>query len=111
MSGVDIDWVHRTPSGAPDIPKSRSAAGQMVGMYEIVSQPALTSRHTEGRAVDMNISWDGSLNVDGPNGGVTEIASEPRTGMNSDLIQVAATYGVIKAHFANDPPHWSDDGS
>jgi hypothetical protein len=110
MAGVDIDWVHRSAAGAPDIPKSRAAASQMVSLYQIVSKPALTSRHTERRAIDMNISWQGSLPIDGPNGGETNISSVPHTGLNPELIQVAATYGVIKSHF-NDPPHWSDDGA
>ena len=110
MPGVDIDWVHRTDTGVPDIPKSRSVAGQMVSLYEIVSQPALISRHTERRAVDMNISWGGSLVIRGPRGDTTTISSEPRTGMNADLGRVGTQYGVIKARFANDPPHWSDDG-
>ena len=34
----------------------------------------------------------------------------PRDGMNEILATVGATYGVIKAAFANDPPHWSNDG-
>jgi D-alanyl-D-alanine dipeptidase len=75
MAGVDVDWVHRDASGAPDIPKSRAAASQMVAAYGIVAKPALSSRHTEGRAVDMNISWQGSLSIDGPNGGSTTISS------------------------------------
>jgi hypothetical protein len=110
MQGVDIDWVHRTATGVPDIPKSRSAANQMVSLYGIVAQPALTSRHTERRAVDMDISWTNSLPIRGPNDSVTTISSQPRSGMNADLIQVGTEYGVIKAQFANDPPHWSDDG-
>ena len=111
MQGVDIDWVHRTDTGAPDIPRSRSMAGRMVSLYEIVSQPALISRHTERRAIDMNIWWDGPLSIRGPKGDKTTISTEPCTGMNAELAQVGAQYGVIKARFANDPPHWSDDGS
>ncbi len=59
MSGVDIDWVHRQ-GGAPDLNASRNAAEQMVQGYNIVERPALNSRHTEGRAVDMNVSWVGN---------------------------------------------------
>jgi hypothetical protein len=110
MSGVDIDWVHRTATGDPDIPKSRSAASQMVSQYGIVSQPALFSRHTEGRAVDMAISWANSLAIRRPDGSMANITSQPSTGMNAELIEVGAAYGVIKAKFANDPPHWSEDG-
>jgi hypothetical protein len=110
MAGVDIDWVHRTAAGDADIPKSRSAASQMVSLYGIVAQPALTSRHTERRAVDMDISWTGSLSIRNPDDTVTQISTEPRSGMNAELIQVGKDYGVIKAQFAGDPPHWSEDG-
>lgn len=110
MSGVDIDWVHRTDSGDADIPKSRSVASQMVSLYGIVAQPALASRHTERRAVDMDISWTGSLPIRNADGTASQIATEPRSGMNEDLIGVGQSYGVIKAQFAGDPPHWSEDG-
>lgn len=110
MSGVDIDWVHRTASGAADLPKSRSAASQMVSRYGLVSQPALTSRHTERRAVDMDISWTGSLRIRNADGTPNRISTQPRSGMNEDLIAVGQGYGVIKARFDGDPPHWSEDG-
>jgi len=42
-------------------------------------------------------------------GAVRQIASGPRSGLNADLIQVGAGYGVIKAVFQDDP-HWSNDG-
>lgn len=110
MSGVNIGWVHRTTSGDADIPKSRSAASQMVSLYGIVAQPALASRHTERRAVDMDISWIGSLPIRNADGSTTQITTEPRSGMNEQLIQAGRGYGVIKAQFVGDPPHWSEDG-
>lgn len=110
MVGVEIQWTHTDDAGAPDIPKSRSAASQMVTGYDIVTLPALVSRHTQGRAIDMTISWKGDLKMRDARGKLTTISSLPRTGMNSVLIDAGATYGVIKAKFANDPPHWSDDG-
>src|SRR5262249_52128604 len=64
MVGVAIDWVHRDASNQPDIPASRSAAMQMVSAYGIVAAPALQSRHTEGNAVDMDITWRSSLTID-----------------------------------------------
>ncbi len=110
MPGVDIDWVHRTAAGDADIPKSRSAASQMVSRYGLVVQPALISRHTERRAVDMDISWTASLSIRNADGTVSQISTEPRSGMNDQLIRVGKGYGVIKAQFADDPPHWSADG-
>jgi hypothetical protein len=110
MSSVGIDWVHRTTSGDADIPKSRSAASQMVSLYGTVAQPALASRHTERRAVDMDISWTGSLPIRNADGTANQISTKPRSGMNDQLIALGGGYGVIKAQFAGDPPHWSEDG-
>jgi hypothetical protein len=104
MSGVDIEWVHSSDQA------SVNAANDMVAGYNIVAKPALNSRHTEGRAIDMTISWTGNFKVKNKDGTTTEITSQPKTGENADLHKVGATYGVIKASFAGDPPHWSDDG-
>ena len=41
-AGVEIEWVHRTPNGSPDIPTSRAAAAAMVHGYEIAFRPAVT---------------------------------------------------------------------
>jgi len=110
MNGVAIDWVHRDATGQPDLPKSRSAAMQMVAAYGIVAQPALQSRHTEGRAVDMDVGWNGDLGIKDKGGTLQRIVGAPRDGTHPDLRPVGASYGVIKAVFAGDPPHWSEDG-
>jgi hypothetical protein len=99
---VDIEWVH------PDRASSVSAAQQMVAGYEIVFGPALTSRHTEGNAIDMDITWNGSLTIARSDGSTATISSGPATGGNLDLQKVGAGYGVVK--LASDPPHWSSDG-
>ncbi len=80
----------------------------MVSGYGIVYEPALTSRHTEGHAVDMSISWSGNLSITNASGATVVINTTPRTGMNAQLIQVGASYGVVKLQ--SDPPHWSNDG-
>jgi hypothetical protein len=108
--GVNIDWVHLDAAGLPDIPLSRSAAIQMVAAYQITALPALQSRHTERRAVDMAIAWDGDLAIRRPDDAVVTIATMPRDGTNVELHAVGKAYGVIKATFADDP-HWSVDGS
>lgn len=112
MAGVAIAWTHRDAAGQPDLPKSVSAAKQMVSGYGIVSTvpPACKSRHTEGRAIDMTIAWSGDLSIKDANGVARKINTEPRDGMNIDLHRCGATYGVMKAVFAGDWPHWSDDG-
>lgn len=104
MTDVDIEWVHPTDAA------SIQAAADMVSGYTIVAKPALNSRHTEGRAIDMTISWSGTLTINKKDGTSVAITSTPRSGLNTDLQSVGAGYGVTKATFAGDPPHWSDDG-
>ena len=109
---IDIDWIHRKPDGSPDDAKSRSAAILMRDGYGISPTsplPALASRHTEGHAIDMTISWAGALTIAEAGGGNRAIANGPRSGLNTELIEVGAGYGVIKAVFKDDP-HWSVDG-
>jgi hypothetical protein len=109
MQGVDIEWVHTDVAGKIDLNASRQAAADMVAGYGIVFQPALTSRHTEGKAIDMDISWEGDLKIDKFLGKEsTTIKSKPRTGANSELQVLGASYGVHK--LLTDPPHWSSDG-
>ena len=102
MAGVDIDWDHGDASA------SRKAAQAMVGGYDIDYPAALTSRHTARAAIDMNVSWSGSLDiVDGD--GKTVSVGTPRNGVsNTTLHTVGASYGVHK--LVKDHPHWSDNG-
>jgi hypothetical protein len=109
MAGVDIQWAHTNGTGAVDLVASKAGAEEMVRGYGIVFKPALTSRHTEGNAVDMDITWQGNLAIAKPDGTSQTILSTPRTGAgNSDLQSVGKLYGVIK--LLSDPPHWSSDG-
>jgi hypothetical protein len=107
-SGVNIEWWHG------DQARSKAAAEDMVDGYEINNlnvAPSLTSRHIEGKAIDMSISWQGDLKIKNEDGTGVTIKSTPRDGSNTDLIKVGKTYGVI--HFTDvtkDVPHWSTDG-
>jgi len=102
MPGVDIQWFHGTTAA------SRNAAAQMVAGYNIAFKPALSSRHTQGLAIDMTITWAGTLKIKDASGTVRNIGS-PRNGRdNGALHTVGSTYGVIK--LVSDPPHWSSDG-
>ncbi|MGA9379171.1 MAG: peptidoglycan-binding domain-containing protein [Phormidium sp.] len=102
-AGVSIDWVHYTNAG------SVQAARDMVNAYGIGSNPvALTSRHTQGYAIDWEITWSGTLNVRNAQGRIISIGTPQTSYQNSVLWQVGATYGVI--HLRYDPPHWSIDG-
>ncbi len=97
MTGVDIDWTcGGDPGGA------RSAAIAMRDKFQIVYPAALQSRHTQRRAIDMTITWQGSILVLSKNGNAMAAAAL------SDLFPIGATYGVMK--LKDDIPHWSDDG-
>lgn len=99
---VDINWIHYNDAD------SRKAAKEMVIAYDIAFEPALTSRHIQGLALDWNITWSGTLNIKNASGATVSIDS-PRTGeSNSTLWAVGNTYGVIK--LVSDKPHWSSDG-
>lgn len=102
LPGLPIQWDHG------DLARSKAAAQAMVDLFQIAYEPSLTSRHIEGRAIDMTIGWTGTLRIKDKTGKTREIASAPRTGDNPDLHKLGATYGVIK--LVSDPPHWSDDG-
>lgn len=106
--GVNIEWVHRGADGSVDLAASRAAAKAMVRAYGIAFAPALHSRHTEGRAIDMSIAWSGNLVIANKNGSKTTIRSKPRNGFNIALRRVGKTYKVTK--HPTDPPHWSTDG-
>jgi hypothetical protein len=108
MPGVNICWLHKFANGNPDLAGSRAAAQLMVAAYQIVYPPVLNSRHTERRAIDMTIAWQGDLSIMDGHGQRVKISSAPRTGDNPDLHKVGASYGLIK--LVSDPPHWSDDG-
>jgi hypothetical protein len=103
MKGVNIDW---TCGGSVSIARKNAAA--MKRGYGIEFPAALVSRHTQRRAIDMTIRWKNALSVRDFDGRLWRINSAPRSGSNSDLIKVGATFGVVK--LTSDPPHWSEDG-
>jgi hypothetical protein len=109
LANVDIQWVHTDGNSSTDAAASLKAAEQMVEGYGIVFPPVLKSRHTEGNAIDMNISWQGNLTIADANGKPVKITAQPRTGAGNTRLQaVGASYGVHK--LASDAPHWSVDG-
>lgn len=113
--GVDIQWVHKKANGTTDLTASRAAAKEMVDRFGTGGgsvAPSLNSNHIRGTAIDMSVSWSGTLSIKTKSGKTVDIKSSPRSSINPDLIAVGKTYGVI--HFsppAKDPPHWSRDGS
>ena len=114
LAGVNIAWAHTNEQGVYDATASRAAAQAMVnayGMQNLNTAPALNSKHISGSAVDMSITWTGTLTINNQSATAVEIATLPRTGMNVALHAVGATYNVIKFVGGDaDKPHWSDDG-
>lgn len=109
FQGINIEWVHRRADGSIDLVRSRAAATAMVNAYGIAFQPSLTSLHVVGKAIDMTISWSGSLSIAEKSGMVRKITSTPRNGMNLELRRVGNTYRVKK--HPTDRPHWSTTGN
>jgi hypothetical protein len=101
IDGCAIEWDHG------DAAASRRAAQEMVDLFRIAFQPSLTSLHIKGRAIDMTITWDGTIRVRDANGNAKPVGA-PRNDGNPVLHAIGATYGVRK--LASDPPHWSDTG-
>lgn len=100
--GLRIQWDHGNPA------KSKKGAQEMVDLFDIAFEPSLTSLHTEGRAIDMTIGWDGTIQVEDAKGRKHPLAA-PRNGReNSRLHVIGASYGVLK--LLSDPPHWSETG-
>lgn len=105
MSGVAIEWWHGNDSD------SKRAAQEMASSYGIVATPSLTSRHIERKAIDMSISWSGTLQIKKATGQIVALSSSPKDGTNRSLIDVGRSYGVIHLEPPEkDPPHWSTDG-
>lgn len=108
MKGVDIKWTHATSAD------SLAAAKQMVrafDMCDLSTPPALHSLHNDGLAIDMSISWTGTVVVKDADGKLVEVTTAPRSGMNRQLKAIGASYGVKKfMGGAKDKPHWSSTG-
>lgn len=115
MTGIDIRWDHTDSKGKFSKTLSIAAATEMVNGYNIQNlgvAPALLTRHSLRRAIDMSIKWHGTISIIDAVGIVTEIPTQPRTGMNAILIVVGESYGVIKYNRkGTDHPHWSDTGA
>jgi peptidoglycan hydrolase-like protein with peptidoglycan-binding domain len=110
-ASIAIEWVHVDAAGSPDPAKSKQGAEAMVSGvpdYNMAQIAVLNSNHIAGKAIDMTISWTGTLTIKDAAGADVAIASAPTTGGNTDLHKVGKSYGVIK--LVSDPPHWSHDG-
>jgi hypothetical protein len=101
---VPIQWVHPTQA------ESVEAARAMVRAYGIRGPVALNSRHIDGHAIDMDISWPGTPNVQDRSGNLVSLSGRA-DGDNPHLMTVGASYGVVRgSSIPGDPEHWSIDG-
>jgi hypothetical protein len=103
-SGLNIEWDHG------DEKESQAAAQEMIGSsgFKMKEMAVLDSNHLYGLAIDMDISWSGTLKLKNAKGDEVEITSAPTSGGNKELHVVGESYGVKK--LVSDPPHWSTDG-
>lgn len=102
VTGCPILWDHG------DLARSKKAAQEMADLFEIVFPASLTSLHIFGRAIDMTISWAGTLKIKDATGKTRDIGA-PRNGKdNAELHKLGASYKVVK--LVSDAPHWSDNG-
>lgn len=108
LGGVEIKWDHGDPA------RSQTGAKEMVEGFGLAVPPksevapALHSNHIAGKAVDMDITWKGTLNVKEKDGTVVAVPYMVNPNLNKKLHEVGASYSVIK-HLA-DAPHWSVNG-
>ena len=108
IAGVNIQWDHGNDAA------SATGANQMVTGFGLavppksINAPALTSNHITGHAIDMDITWTGTINVKDKLGKTTAIAFNGDVNGNKALHGVGASYGVKK--LVTDAPHWSHHG-
>lgn len=108
MGGVDIAW------DLGDDARSKIAAQEMVDGFGLAVPPkstvapSLTSNHIAGKAIDMTITWSGSINLKKKDGTEEAVTYKSDVNTNTDLHKIGESYGVKK--LTNDAPHWSFDG-
>lgn len=108
MAGVDIQWDHG------DEHLSKAGALEMVRGFGLavpprsIYPPALTSNHISGRAIDMTISWNGTMRIEKQDGTVVPVAYMQAVNSNLALHAAGQSYGVWKLR--SDAPHWSFNG-
>jgi len=108
MTGVDIQWDHGTDAASKKGALEMINGFGLAGPPKSVVPPATTSNHIEGNAVDVDISWTGTIKVKDKTGKDVSITFMSDPNANKSLHAVGATYGVQK--LTSDAPHWSVDG-
>lgn len=70
--------------------------------------PALLTNHASGKAIDMDITWMGTIKIKKKDGKEEAVPYMANANTNMKLNAVGASYGVKK--LTTDAPHWSLDG-
>jgi hypothetical protein len=70
--------------------------------------PALNSNHIAGLAIDIDITWTGTITIRARDGSTDSVPFMADVDKNVKLHAVGASYGVKK--LTTDAPHWSHDG-
>lgn len=107
VPGVDIEWKHGDPEKAGKARKMIDGFSLKLPPKSIYA-PALFTKHTPGKAIDMNITWSGTIRVKKKDGGDEWVLFMTDVKKNTKLHAVGASYGVNKLNA--DAPHWSLDG-
>jgi len=108
MLGVDIEWNHG------DAEKSKKGAKEMIDGFGLAvppnstNAPALHSNHIRGKAIDMNVSWTGTIKIKKKDGTEESVLFMGNVNNNTKLHAVGESYGLKK--LTSDAPHWSVDG-
>lgn len=102
----EIEWDHENSIA------SVRGAEDMVRGFKLTKRsrfaPSLTTRHRDGFAIDMTITWSGTIHVKKKDGTLVPVTYGP-VNANTKLHEVGASYGVKK--LLDDDPHWSEDGA
>lgn len=108
MPGVDIQWDHGDETASKNGAKAMISGFGLAVPPASTNPPALGSKHISGTAVDMDITWNGTISVKKKDGTQVSVAFMPNVNNNTTLHQVGESYGVKK--LKTDAPHWSDNG-
>lgn len=108
LTGVDIQWDHGKAQ------HSQAGAKEMIDGFGLAvppastNAPALNSNHIAGNAIDMDITWQGTIKIKKKDGTQVSVAFMTDVNRNTELHAVGESYSVKK--LTTDAPHWSVDG-
>jgi hypothetical protein len=108
--GVNIRWDYG------DDALSIEAAKQLIRKFDTAYYASEKSYHINGLAIDMNVTWTGTLKIKNASGTVVSIptGTGPTNSNNANntlLARVAASYGVIRNQSEDTSSHWSLKGN